>query len=87
MKFKDFYESFSLSCWEQDSKKFHQLFERSLVMVLQVAFLTSVLELSRALMSMRRTGMRHFSDKMAMTESCSYASKIYLVFYLVCSVK
>ena len=79
----------SLSRWEQDSKKFHQLysFERSLVMVLQVAFLTSVLELSRALMSMRRTGVRHFSDKMAMTESCSYASKIYLVFYLVCSVK
>ena len=42
MKFKDFYESFSPSCWEQDSKKFHQSFERSLVMVLQVAFLTPV---------------------------------------------
>ena len=56
-------------------------------MVLQVAFLTPVLELSRTFMSMRRTGVRHFSDKMAMTESCSYASKIYLVFYLVCSVK
>ena len=23
MKFKDFYESCSLSCWEQNSKKFH----------------------------------------------------------------
>ena len=47
----------------------------------------SVSELSRTFMSMRRTGVIHFSDKMAMTESCSYASKIYLVFNLVCSVK
>ena len=55
-------------------------------MVLQVAFLTPVLEISRNFMSMRRTG-ETFSEKMAMTESCSYAYKIYLVFYLVCSVK